>query len=60
MAGKQYKVITEKGGRFTGRFNPHSLETALNSHAADGWHVVGSTWRSMTAEVVIILEREAQ
>ncbi len=60
MAGKQYKVITEKGTRFTGRFDPQSLETALNSNAADGWHVVGSTWKSMTAEVLIILERDAQ
>ena len=60
MAGKQYKVITEKGGWLTGSFNPQSLETALNSNAADGWHVVGSTWRSMSADVVVILERDAQ
>ncbi len=60
MAGKQYKVITEKGSRFTGRFDPQSLEAALNSNAAEGWHVVASTWRSMAAEVVVILERDAQ
>ena len=60
MEGKQYKVITEKGSRFTGRFNAQRLETALNSNAVDGWHVVGSTWKSMTAEVLVILERDAQ
>ena len=59
MAGKQYKVLTDKGNRFTGSFNPQNLETALNSNAADGWHVVGSTWKSMSAEVVVILERDA-
>ncbi len=60
MAGKEYKVLTAKGSRFTGRFNPQDLETALNSNATDGWHVVSSTWKSMTAEVVVILERDAQ
>ncbi|MGV8846711.1 DUF4177 domain-containing protein [Tessaracoccus sp.] len=60
MVDKQYKVITEKGGFFTGRFNPQSLETALNSYASDGWHVVGSIWKSMTAEVLVILERDAK
>lgn len=60
MAGKQYKVLTEKGSRFTGRFNPQKLEAALNSNAADGWQVVGSTWKSMSSEVVVILERDVQ
>lgn len=65
MAGKQYKVLTEKDSRFTGSFNPQSLETALNSYAAEGWYVVGSfaassIWKSMHAEIIMILEREAQ
>ena len=60
MAGKQYKVLTEKGRGFFGRFKPQNLEAALNSNAADGWRVVSSTWKSMTAEVVVILERDAQ
>lgn len=58
MAGKEYKVFTEKGSRFTGRFNPQDLEATLNRHAADGWHVVGSSWKSMSAEVVVMLERD--
>ncbi len=60
MASKQYKVITEKGSRFTGRFNPQSLENALNNNAVDDWHVVGSIWKGMSAEVVVILERDAR
>ncbi|MEO9197868.1 MAG: DUF4177 domain-containing protein [Antricoccus sp.] len=60
MAGKQYKVLKQKGSRFTGRFNPQNLEAALNSNAADGWQVVGSTWKSMSSEVVVILERDLQ
>lgn len=60
MAGKQYKVLTDKGNRFTGTFNPQNLEKTLNSHAADGWHVVGSAWKSMSAQFVVILERDAQ
>ncbi len=60
MAGKQYRVVTEKGNRFTGTFNPQKLERALNGNAADGWHVVGSTWKSMSAQVVVIMERDSQ
>lgn len=65
MAGKQYKVLTEKDRRFTGGFNPESLETALNSYAAEGWRVVGSfaassVWKSMNAEIIVILEGDAE
>lgn len=60
MAGKEFKVLTQKGSFFTGRFNPLKLESTLNSHAVDGWYVVSSTWKSMSAEVVIILERDSQ
>ncbi len=59
MSDKHYKVLTEKGSRFTGRFDPQSLETALNNDAAEGWRVVGSAWKSMSAELVVILERDA-
>lgn len=58
MAGKEYKVLTEKGGFFTGSFDPQKLEDSLNRSAGDGWRVVSSTWKSMSAEVMIILERD--
>ena len=38
----EYKVLMERDDRLTGRFDPNALETALNSHAAEGWRVVGS------------------
>lgn len=65
MAGKQYKAVTEKDSRFTGSFNPENLETALNSYAAEGWSVVGdfaasSVWKSTSAEIMVILERDAR
>lgn len=64
MAVKQYKVLTEKDSRFTGKFDPESLESTLNSYAAEGWSVVGSfgassVWKSMNAEIMVILERDA-
>jgi hypothetical protein len=60
VTGEQYRVLTEKVRRYTGSFSPQNLEAALNSNAADGWHVVSTTWRSMSSEVVVILERDAQ
>jgi hypothetical protein len=64
MAGKQYKVLTQKDSRFIGSFNPESLEAALNSYAAEGWRVVGSfsassVWKSMSAQIMVVLERDA-
>jgi broad-specificity NMP kinase len=58
----EYKVITETDSRFSGRFDMESLESALNSYAAEGWRVVEAILaanyaKSMKAEVVVILER---
>ena len=58
----EYKVITERDSRFSGSFDPESLETALNSYAAEGWHVISgftasSLWKSTKSEIMIILER---
>lgn len=58
---KEYKVITDKDSRFTGRFNAENLETTLNSYASEGWQAVTisrDSWASMKVRVVIILERE--
>lgn len=60
MTGKQYKVHIQKGRGFLGSFKPQHLEAALNTNAADGWRVVSSTWKSMTSEVMVILERDVQ
>ncbi|MDT4935941.1 MAG: hypothetical protein QOK11_3833 [Pseudonocardiales bacterium] len=58
----EYKVLTERDGRFSGSFDPEVLERALNSYAAEGWRVVqsflaASLWKSSKAEIVVILER---
>lgn len=58
----EYKVLTERDSRFSGKFDPDALETALNSYAAEGWRVIdgfqaSSLWKSLKAEIVVILER---
>ena len=58
----EYKVLTERDSRLSGHFDPKVLEEALNSYAADGWRVVqgflaASVWKSVKAEIVVILER---
>ena len=42
----EYKVLTERDKRFSGSFDPESLEQALNGYAAEGWRrhvIVGGT-----------------
>jgi uncharacterized protein DUF4177 len=58
----EYKVLTKRDDRLTGRFDPDALETTLNTYAAEGWRVVegfqtASLWKSLKAEIVVILER---
>jgi hypothetical protein len=60
----EYKVLTERDSRFSGSFDPESLETTLNSYATEGWRVVSgfmanSLWKSAKSEIVIVLERAA-
>lgn len=57
----EYKVLTESDSRFAGKFNTETLETALNSYAAENWRVVEGFhtvgWKSANAQIVVILER---
>jgi hypothetical protein len=58
----EYKVVTERDSRFSGSFDPESLEAALNSYASEGWRVVSgfianSLWKSTKSEIMIVLER---
>lgn len=58
----EYKVLTERDSVFAGRFDPASLERALNDYAAEGWRVIetflaASLWKSAKAEIMVILER---
>jgi hypothetical protein len=58
----EYKVLTERDSRFSGAFDPEALEHVLNDYAADGWRLAegfmaASLWKSVKAEIVLILER---
>ena len=62
---KEYKVLTQKDKWFAGEFSPEKLEQALNSYAAQGWHVVSVTTLSLPAgpgetrdELIVILGRD--
>jgi hypothetical protein len=70
----QYKVITQRDEFFQSKFNPEALQSLLNQHAAEGWHVVamtttdvgsffGAFWSkgggASRQELVILLERAA-
>ena len=59
----EYKVLTERDGRFSGRFDPESLEEVLNADAADRWRVASgllatSVWKYSKTDVVVIQERD--
>jgi hypothetical protein len=59
----EYKVLTKEDLRWSGKFNPETLEHTLNSYAAEGWRVVSSMsvtspWSLSTSQVMIVLERE--
>ncbi|MEY2582684.1 MAG: hypothetical protein QOE09_2533 [Ilumatobacteraceae bacterium] len=58
----EYKVLTERDKRFTGGFDPDTLEATLNSYASEGWRLVdtvstGNLMKSAKAELIMILER---
>lgn len=57
---KQYKVLTQKGKWFSGKFDPQRLEEAINSYAKQGWSVK-TAFSAVTLsreDAVIILERD--
>ena len=58
----EYKVLTERDKRFTGGFDPDTLEATLNSYASEGWRLVDAVstanlMKSTKAELIMILER---
>ncbi len=62
---KEYKILTQKDKWFSKKFDPETLEKALNDYAEQGWRVVSSTSGSFVGfftgnreEIVIILERD--
>lgn len=61
---KQYKVLTQKDKWFSSKFNPVTLEEALNAYAEQGWRVVSSVTGDFPGafgsrnEIIVILERD--
>ena len=60
----EYKVLSERDKRFTGGFDPDTLEATLNGFASEGWRLVDAVstanlMKSAKAEMVMILERTA-
>ena len=58
----EYKIVTQRDKTFTGAFDAEALERTLNEYGADGWRLAegfmaASLWKTMRAEIVLILER---
>ncbi|MGB9378418.1 MAG: DUF4177 domain-containing protein [Mycobacteriales bacterium] len=58
----EYKVLTERDKRFSDKFDPDVLQTALNAYGADGWWLaesvlVSAPMKSSKTELLLILER---
>jgi hypothetical protein len=61
----EYKVLTERDTRFSGKFELEVLEKTLNSYAAEGWRLAegflaANFAKSAKAEIVVILERSTE
>lgn len=61
---KQYKVMTRLDGFFSGVFNAHRLQDAINKYAAEGWTVVSMTTAAIPGlasnqdELLVLFERD--
>ena len=63
MASYEYKVLTQRDRRFSGKFNPESMEAALNGYSSEGWHLVAAVTAefkgglSSREELIFLMER---
>ncbi len=62
---REYKVLTQRDKAFGGEFSLEKLESALNSYAVQGWHVVSVTKIGVPAgpegpceELIVVLGRD--
>ncbi len=59
----EYKILSQKDKWFTGKFDPDTIEQAINSYAEQGWRVVHAVTATIPGfggnreEMIIILER---
>ncbi len=60
----EYKILTQKDKWFTGKFDPQTLEKAINAYAQNGWRVKGVSTAEIASgvgnreEMIVILERK--
>lgn len=60
----EYKILTQKDKWFTGKFDPQTLENAINAYAEQGWKVIFTATATIPGfgatreEMIIILERQ--
>ena len=62
---KQYKVMSQKDKWFSRKFDPETLEQAINSYASQGWEVVSVATATIPGfggsreELIVVFSREA-
>lgn len=59
----EYKILTDRDARFSGKFDLDTLEATVNSYAQQGWRVTNgftltSVWKNSKTEIIVLLERE--
>ena len=62
---KQYKVLTQYDGFFSGTFRADRIEAAVNHYAGEGWRVVSMATASIPSlvsgssdELIVLFERD--
>lgn len=62
---REYKVLSQKDKWYSGKFDPESLERALNAYAEQGWRVISCATADIRGfgtnrnEFIVIFERGA-
>jgi hypothetical protein len=60
---KEYKVMSQKDKWFSGKFDPDTLEKAINAYAEEGWEVISVATATIPGftgareEMVVLFER---
>ena len=63
---KEYKIMTQKDKFMSGKFDPETLETAINAYAAEGWVIKSVATADIPSfggarqEIIVIFERDKQ
>jgi uncharacterized protein DUF4177 len=61
---KEYKVLSQKDKWFSSKFDPETLEKAINAYAEQGWRVVSIATATIPGftgtrdEMIVVFERD--